>query len=138
LNVKEQKEVVDVTRKVFVRLDRAACPCGVISRRKFGSATLTFAAIVVVYMNTVRARSEATASIASGRITIFLVRLRHVAAASKARKVDAPAACDRKSVPRVLTRQLRSAQIRHAVSVPQGSLIRQACRYVRWACVNVV
>jgi hypothetical protein len=71
--------------------------------------------------NAARARSGATASIASGRSIIFLVR--HVsAAASKTRKVDAsPAACDRKSVPRALTLPLRSAQIRNAVSVPQGS-----------------
>ena len=57
LDAEEQKEAVDVTGKVFVRLDRAACPCGVVSRRKFGSAPLTFSALVVTYRNAARARS---------------------------------------------------------------------------------
>jgi hypothetical protein len=111
-----------VTGKVFVRLDRATCPCGVVSRRKFGSATLTFATLVVACSGAAGARSGSTASIASSR---RIVLVRHVDAdVSKTRKVDVrPDACDRKNTPRTLMRQLRSAEIRHEVSVPQRSLI---------------
>jgi hypothetical protein len=60
LNAEEQKEAVDVTGKVFVRLDRAACPCRVVGRRKFGSAPLTFAALVFTCRNEARTRSGTT------------------------------------------------------------------------------
>ena len=96
LNAEEQKEAVDVTRKVFVRLDRAACPSGVVNRRTFGSTSLAVSAVIVLACrNAACARSGTTSSIASGRSIIFLVR-HVVVVASKTRKVDAsPAVCDR-------------------------------------------
>jgi hypothetical protein len=126
LDVKDQEEAVDVTGKVFMRLDLAACICGLV-RREFGSAPRTFSAFVVVCGSAARAMSRSTTSIASSR-SIFLVR--HVAeSASKTRKVEASAtAGDDKSMP--ITRNtwgaspcVRSAQIRGAVSVCQESLI---------------
>ena len=83
----------------------------------------------------------AAAESTTSSLTVVLV-VRHVAAAaSKTREVDAcTAASYSKSVPGVLAVAvpLRSAQIRGAVSCYQGSLIRKACMYVRWECVDVV
>ena len=82
----------------------------------------------------------AAAESTTSSLTVVLV-VRHVAAAASKTRVDAcTAASYSKSVPGVLAVAvpLRSAQIRGAVSCYQGSLIRKACMYVRWVCVDVV
>ena len=124
LDAKDQERAVDVAGKVFMRLDLAGCKCGLV-RRELGSAPRTFSAFVVAVGSVARARSRSTTSITRSP-SIFLVR--HVTAvASKTRKVDASAtASDGKRASGTLsvTSPLRSAKIRHAVSVHQGSLIR--------------
>ena len=70
--------------------------------------------VVIAVGSAARATAESTTS---SLIVILVVR--HVSAVmSRARKVNAgPASCDRKWA-------VRAAQIKHAVSVHQGSLIR--------------
>ena len=79
--------------------------------------------VVIAVSSAARATAESTTS---SRSVILVVR--HVAAGvSKPGKVDAgPAAGDSKCWPGTyaVTSPLRSAQIKHAVSVHQGSLIR--------------
>jgi hypothetical protein len=122
LYAKEQKEAEDVTRKVFVRLDCAASPSGIVDRNKIASVPRV-SAIVVACKIATDARTGATTGSLIG-LSIF--RVGHVCVdVSETREVDArPTACDRKSTPRAETRPPRSAQIKHAVRVHQGSLIR--------------
>ncbi len=78
--------------------------------------------VVIAVGSAVRVTAESTTSSQS----VILV-VRHVpAAVSKTWKVDAcPAACDSESSETSITQAVtRSAQIEHAVSVHQGSLIR--------------
>jgi hypothetical protein len=148
LYAKEQKEAEDVTRKVFVRLDGAASPSGIVGRNKIASVPRASAivvacksattAIVVACKSATSARTGATTGSLSG-LSIFLVR--HVcASASETREVDAsPAACNREGAAALITLAVpRSAQIKHAVRVHQGFLRRYVCPYVQWACVGVV
>jgi hypothetical protein len=106
LYAKEQKEAEDVTRKVFVRLDCAASPSGIVGLNKIASVPRASTIVVVAKSETV-ARTGATTGSLSGR-SIFLVR--HVcAAASETREIDvSPAVCDRKRAPRAETRPPRS------------------------------
>ena len=104
-----------------MRLDTAAFKCGIV-RWKVGFAPGAMTVVIAVG-SAARATAESTTS---SRSVILVVR--HVAAGvSKPGKVDAgPAACDSKCSPGTyaVTSPLRSAQIKHAVSVHQGSLIR--------------
>jgi hypothetical protein len=120
LDAEDQEEAVDMAGNVFIRLDTAAFKCGIV-RWKVGFAS--GARVVIAVGRAARATAESTTSSRS-----VIVAVRHVAAGvSKAGKVDAgPAACDSKCSPGTyaVTSPLRSAQIKHAVSVHQGSLIR--------------
>jgi hypothetical protein len=84
-----------VTRKVFVRLDCAANPSGIVGRNKI--ASVPRASAIVVAKSATAARIGADTGSLSG-LSIF--RVGHVcAAAPETREVDArPAACDRKGV----------------------------------------
>ena len=124
LYAKEQKEEEDVTRRVFVRLDGAARPSGIVGRNKIASVPRVSAIVVVKSATAVRI--GAVTDSLSG-LSIF--RVGHLcAAAPETREVDdSPAACDRKGeaalITLALTRMPRSAKIKHAVRVHQGSLI---------------
>jgi hypothetical protein len=102
------------------RLDTATFKCSII-RRKIGFSPGAMTVVIAV-SSAARATAESTTS---SRSVILVVR--HVAAAvSKAGKVNAgPAACDSKCSPgtEAVTSPQMAAQIKHAVSVHQGSLI---------------
>jgi hypothetical protein len=114
LYAKEQKEAEDVTRKIFVRLDGAASPAGIVSLNKIAPVPRTSAIIVAT------SASSARAGASTGRLiglSVFLVG--HVSA-SDTREVDTcPAACDLEGATRAETLP-RSAQIKHAVRVIRG------------------
>ena len=99
----------------------ATFKCGIV-RWKVGFASGA-RTVVIAVGRTARATAESTTSSRS-----VILAVRHVAAGvSKPGKVDAgPAAGDSKCSPGTyaVTSPLRSAQIKHAVSVHQGSLIR--------------
>jgi hypothetical protein len=85
LYAEEQKEAEDVTKKIFVRLDGAASPSGIVSRNKIAPVPRT--STIVVATSASSARTGATTVSLSGR-SVFLVG--HVcAAASDNREVDA-------------------------------------------------
>jgi hypothetical protein len=117
LYAEEQKEAEDVTREIFVPLDGAASPAGIVSWNKI--AAVPGMSTIIIATNAGSARTGATTGSLSGR-SVFLVG--HVSV-SDTREVDAcSAACDRESAPRAETMS-RSARIKHAVRVHQGSLI---------------
>jgi hypothetical protein len=123
LDAEDQEEAVDMAGKVFMRLDTAAFKCGIV-RWKVGFAPGAMTVVIAVG-SAARATAESTTSSRS-----VILAVRHVAAAaSKTRKVDTgTTAGEGKSAPvAVITRWAspsgRSAQIRGAVSVHQGSLI---------------
>jgi hypothetical protein len=106
-----------VTREIFMRLDGAANPARIVSWNKITSVPRT--STIIVATGTSSARTGDTTVSLSGR-SVFMVG--HVSA-SDTREVDAcPAACDRESAPRAEMLS-RSARIKHAVRVHQGSLI---------------
>jgi hypothetical protein len=124
LVAEDQEETVDMSGKVFMRLDTASCKCGII-RGKCRLVPQTLVVFVVAFSSTARAIARSTTISQS----VFVVR--HIATTtSKTRKVDASAtASDGKNAPvgvssRSASPGARSAQIRGAVSVYQGSLIR--------------
>jgi hypothetical protein len=117
LYAEEQKEAEDVTREIFVRLDGTASPAGIVSWNKIAPVPRT--STIIVATSASSARTGATTGSLSG-LSVFLVG--HVSA-SDTREVDAcPAACDREGATRAETLP-RSARIKHAVRVHQGSLI---------------
>ena len=135
--------------KVFVRLDCAASPSGIVGRNKI--ASVPRASSIVVAKSATAARTGTTTGSLSDR-SIFLVghvceavsidrpfivltetkpSKRHIPVWARyspleAREVDAsPAACDRKGAAAWITLALTSLLwIKHAVRVHQGSLIR--------------
>jgi hypothetical protein len=119
LYVKEQKEAEDVTREIFVALDCAASPARIVTWNKIASVPRT--STIVIAASASSARTGATTGSLSCR-SVFLVG--HVSA-SDTREVDAcPTACDRESEATLIAFVVaRSAQIRNAVRVHQGSLI---------------
>jgi hypothetical protein len=120
LYAEEQKEAEDVTREIFMRLDGAASPARIVSWNKIASVPRT--STIVITTSASSARTGATTGSLSCR-SVFLVG--HVSA-SDTREVDAyPTACDRESVATLIVSAVtRSAQIKNAVRVHQGSLIR--------------
>ena len=137
LDAEDQEETVHMAGKVFMRLDEAFVKHCIV-RWKIGFAPLSMMVIIVVVCSAAGAAADSTTI----SLSVVLV-VRHVAAtSSKTGEVDAGATSgDNKGawvvVPMVSERH-RSAQIRDAVSVHQGSLIRKACRYFWWACMMVV
>ena len=120
LDAEHQEKAVDMAGKVFMRLDTATFKCGII-RWKIGFSPGAMTVVIAVG-SAARATAESTTS---SRSVILVVR--HVAAAvSKTWKVNAgPAECNSESSAASITQTVtRSAQIEHAVSVHQGSLIR--------------
>jgi hypothetical protein len=120
LYAEEQKEAEDVTREIFMRLDGAASPARIVSWNKIASVPRT--STIVIATSASSARTGATTGSLISR-SVFLVG--HVSA-SDTREVDAcPTACDRESAATWIAFAVtRSAQIKNAVRVHQGSLIR--------------
>ena len=118
-----------------MQLDAAVFKHGIV-RGKVGFAPGAMTVVIAVSSAACATAESTTIS----RSVVLVVR--HVSAAvSKTWKVNAgPAECNSESSAASITQTVtRSAQIEHAVSVHQGSLIRQASRDgVRWACMNVV
>ncbi len=114
-----------MTRKILVQLDGAASPGGIVGRNKITSVPRAKSVIVVAKCAN-SARTGATTGSLSGR-SIFLVG--HVCTVTfETREVDAsPVACDQEGAAALITLEVtcpaRSAQIKHAVRVHQGSLI---------------
>ena len=95
---RSQKEAEDVTREIFVPLDGAASPAGIVSLNKIAPVPRTSAIIVAT------SASSARAGASTGRLiglSVFLVG--HVSA-SDTREVDVcPAVCDREGSAALIT-----------------------------------
>ena len=119
LDAEDQEEAINMSGKVLVLLDTTVFKCGII-RWKVGFAPGAMTVVIAVSSAACATAESTTIS----RSVVLVVR--HVSAAvSKTWKVNAgPAECNSESSAASITQTVtRSAQIEHAVSVHQGSLI---------------
>lgn len=131
LDAEDQEETVDVARNVFMYLDAAT-----FKRVLEWEVTLAPAGTVTVVIAVNVATRTAAKTTTGGRSIL----VRHVAGGLfKTEEVDSGRAVSEGASAAITPAVTRSAQIKHAVSVHQGSLIHKACMCgVGWACMNVV
>ena len=131
LDAEDQEETVDVARNVFMYLDAAT-----FKRVLEWEVTLAPAGTVTVVIAVNVATRTAAKTTTGGRSIL----VRYVAGGLfKTGEVDRGRTVSEGASAAITPAVTRTAQIKHAVSVHQGSLIHKACMCgVGWACMNVV